>query len=180
MPRETRRRSAKFLWQSLQSAELLKRSSCSALLSGIKPPTRSKLNVMERREPPVRRMAKDCSFRIRRPSKEKNCNLVHARKINRKVCSISFLNIGTWLDKRGVGLYTKNKSLCSFESNSSRNVVLHFSSNRLDLIDHLNFGIVTKRAFTMRCGKFLNAQHLLLCEEIDRGGRTITFKRSES
>ena len=90
MPRETRRRSAKFLWQSLQSAELLKRSSCSALLSGIKPPTRSKLNVMERRGAPVRRMAKDCSFRIRRPSKEKNCNLVHARKINRKVCSISF------------------------------------------------------------------------------------------
>jgi len=31
---------------------------------------------------PLRRMAKDCSYRIRRPSKEKNCNLVHARKIN--------------------------------------------------------------------------------------------------
>src|SRR5436309_14763743 len=56
------------------SAELLKRSSCSALLS------RCKLNVMERRGASVRRMAKDCSFRIRRPSKQKNCNLVHARK----------------------------------------------------------------------------------------------------
>ena len=174
MPRETRRRSAKFLWQSLQSAELLKRSSCSGLLS------RSKLNVMERREPLLGEWQRIVLLEFDGPRKRKIAISFTPEKINRKVCSISFLNIGTWLDKRGVGLYTKNKSLCSFESNSSRNVVLHFSSNRLDLIDHLNFGIVTKRAFIMRCGKFLNAQHLLLCEEIDRGGRTITFERSES